>query len=111
VATDIVARGIDIDGISHVVNFDMPATPEEYVHRIGRTARAGASGSAISLLAGEETDNLRRIERTIGSALKLEDVEGFAYTDRIVPSAQRDITKTRTVWTSGRGRGRGRGRR
>src|SRR5262249_21940735 len=55
VATDIAARGIDVDGISHVVNFDLPNVPETYVHRIGRTARAGADGVAISLCGAEET--------------------------------------------------------
>ena len=55
VATDIAARGIDVDGISHVVNFDLPNVPETYVHRIGRTARAGAEGIAISLCDGDET--------------------------------------------------------
>ena len=64
VATDIAARGIDVDGISHVVNFDLPNVPETYVHRIGRTARAGAEGIAISLIAGgEEMGYLRDIER------------------------------------------------
>ena len=57
VATDIVARGIDVDGISHVINFDLPNVPEDYVHRIGRTARAGKSGIAISLYAPEEKDS------------------------------------------------------
>ena len=66
VATDVAARGIDIDGISHVVNFDMPIEPESYVHRIGRTARAGASGVAISFCTVEERRELRDIERLIG---------------------------------------------
>jgi len=65
VATDIAARGIDVDGISHVVNFDLPNVPETYVHRIGRTARAGAEGVAISLCDGEETAFLRDIEKLI----------------------------------------------
>jgi ATP-dependent RNA helicase RhlE len=65
VATDIAARGIDVDGVSHVVNFDLPNVPESYVHRIGRTARAGASGRAISLCAPEERASLRDIERLI----------------------------------------------
>ena len=65
VATDIAARGIDIDGVSHVINFDLPHVPESYVHRIGRTARAGAEGSAIALCAGDERSLLRDIERTI----------------------------------------------
>jgi ATP-dependent RNA helicase RhlE len=74
VATDIAARGIDVDGISHVVNFDLPNVPETYVHRIGRTARAGAEGIAISLIAGgEDMGYLRDIERLIRIALPRED--------------------------------------
>jgi superfamily II DNA/RNA helicase len=74
VATDIAARGIDVDGISHVVNFDLPNVPETYVHRIGRTARAGADGTAISLIAGgEEMAYLRDIEKLIRIALPRED--------------------------------------
>jgi ATP-dependent RNA helicase RhlE len=74
VATDIAARGIDVDGISHVVNFDLPNVPETYVHRIGRTARAGADGIAISLIAGaEEMGYLRDIERLIRITLPRED--------------------------------------
>jgi superfamily II DNA/RNA helicase len=69
VATDIAARGIDVDGISHVVNFDLPNEPETYVHRIGRTARAGAAGIAISLCAGEEIPYLRAIEKLIRLAI------------------------------------------
>jgi len=65
VATDIAARGIDIDGVSHVINFDLPHVPESYVHRIGRTARAGAEGHAIALCASDERSLLRDIERTI----------------------------------------------
>jgi ATP-dependent RNA helicase RhlE len=65
VATDIAARGIDIDGISHVVNYDLPHVPESYVHRIGRTARAGAAGTAIAFCDHEERGLLRDIERTI----------------------------------------------
>ena len=74
VATDIAARGIDVDGISHVVNFDLPNVPETYVHRIGRTARAGAEGIAISLIAGgEDIGYLRDIERLIRISLPRED--------------------------------------
>jgi ATP-dependent RNA helicase RhlE len=65
VATDIAARGIDVDGVSHVVNFDLPNVPETYVHRIGRTARAGAEGVAISLCDSEEVAFLRDIEKLI----------------------------------------------
>ena len=66
VATDIAARGIDIDGISHVVNFEVPNVPEQYVHRIGRTARAGRTGLAVSFVAEDERYYLRDIEKTIG---------------------------------------------
>jgi len=66
VATDLAARGLDVVGISHVVNFDLPQTPEDYVHRIGRTARAEASGLASSFAAPEDTDRLRAIERHLG---------------------------------------------
>ena len=73
VATDIAARGIDVDGISHVVNFDLPNIPETYVHRIGRTARAGAAGIAISLCDAEETAFLRDIEKLIRKSIPMTD--------------------------------------
>ncbi len=73
VATDIAARGIDIDAVSHVVNFELPNVPEAYVHRIGRTARAGASGHAISLVDVNERGLLRTIEKLIGTQLLPED--------------------------------------
>ncbi|QHQ34123.1 DEAD/DEAH box helicase [Algicella marina] len=69
VATDIAARGIDVPGVSHVINFDVPNVPEQYVHRIGRTARAGREGIAISYIAGDEQAYLRDIERTTGMPL------------------------------------------
>ena len=73
VATDIAARGIDIDQVSHVVNYEMPDVPESYVHRIGRTARAGAAGIAISLVDGEERTQLRDIERLTRQTIAAED--------------------------------------
>jgi superfamily II DNA/RNA helicase len=73
VATDIAARGIDVDGVSHVVNFDLPNLPETYVHRIGRTARAGAEGVAISLCDGEEVAFLRDIEKLIRMTIPVSD--------------------------------------
>jgi superfamily II DNA/RNA helicase len=76
VATDIAARGIDVDGISHVVNFDIPNIPETYVHRIGRTARAGAEGIAISLCDGEERAFLRDIEKLIRMSIPASDQRG-----------------------------------
>ena len=71
VATDVAARGIDVDGITHVINFELPNEPESYVHRIGRTARAGASGVAISFCDAEERGYLRDIERTISQTVKV----------------------------------------
>jgi ATP-dependent RNA helicase RhlE len=71
VATDIAARGIDVTGISHVINFDLPAQPEDYVHRIGRTARAGASGVAISFCDAAEHGTLRAIERMTGTVINI----------------------------------------
>jgi ATP-dependent RNA helicase RhlE len=73
VATDIAARGIDVAGVTHVVQYDLPDTPESYVHRIGRTARAGASGEAIALCAADEIDKLRAVERLIRQAIPAED--------------------------------------
>ncbi|MEX2219607.1 MAG: DEAD/DEAH box helicase [Phycisphaerales bacterium] len=71
VATDVAARGLDVDGITHVVNFDLPMEPEAYVHRIGRTGRAGAAGIALSFCDGEERANLRDIERLLGKKIEV----------------------------------------
>jgi ATP-dependent RNA helicase RhlE len=75
VATDVAARGIDIDGVTHVINYDMPAEPESYVHRIGRTGRAGADGTAIAFCTADERDKLRAIEKLIGQQLRIENPE------------------------------------
>lgn len=77
VATDIAARGIDIDQLPHVVNYELPNVPEDYVHRIGRTGRAGNEGEAVSLVCAEEADYLRNIERLIKSSIPQKTVEGF----------------------------------
>jgi len=77
VATDIAARGIDIVELPHVVNFDLPHVPEDYVHRIGRTGRAGADGAAVSLVCAEESKQLRDIERLIKKTLEREVIAGF----------------------------------
>jgi ATP-dependent RNA helicase RhlE len=77
VATDIAARGLDIEQLPHVVNFDIPNVPEDYVHRIGRTGRAGAVGEAISLVSSEERGSLRDIERLIKRSIPSSFVEGF----------------------------------
>ncbi len=77
VATDIAARGIDIDQLPHVVNFELPNVPEDYVHRIGRTGRAGMKGEAVSLVCIDEHDLLRAIERFTKSSIKKVDIEAF----------------------------------
>ncbi|MGC9452591.1 MAG: DEAD/DEAH box helicase [Oceanipulchritudo sp.] len=79
VATDIVARGIDISGVSHVVNYDIPLHPEDYVHRIGRTGRAERSGDAVTLLTAGELQYLRAIERFIGREIPQRKLESFPY--------------------------------
>ena len=87
VATDIAARGLDISNVSHVINFDLPESPETYVHRIGRTARAGAEGAAISFCAGDERNLLKQIERLTKHSIHVEPAwEGFEPTE----SASRD---------------------
>jgi ATP-dependent RNA helicase RhlE len=77
IATDIAARGIDIDQLPVVINFELPMVPEDYVHRIGRTGRAGAEGQAISLVCSEESGQLRDIQRVIGRDIEQEVIAGF----------------------------------
>jgi ATP-dependent RNA helicase RhlE len=79
VATDIAARGIDVDGISHVVNYDFPMHVEDYIHRIGRTGRANAIGDAISFVTSEDNAELRALERFIGRGIVRKLAEGFDY--------------------------------
>ncbi|MEO8081009.1 MAG: helicase-related protein, partial [Caldimonas sp.] len=102
VATDIAARGIDIDQLPHVVNFDMPNVPEDYVHRIGRTGRAGSPGEAISLVSVDENGFLRDIERLTRFEIPKEVVPGFA-----PPAHERPepIVLGRMVIGEGAGRG------
>jgi ATP-dependent RNA helicase RhlE len=108
VATDIAARGIDIDQLPHVVNFEMPNVPEDYVHRIGRTGRAGSPGEAISLVSVDENGFLRDIERLIKHEIPKEIVPGFA-----PPAHERPepIVLGRMVIGEGAGRGGARPRR
>ncbi|HJR02525.1 MAG TPA: DEAD/DEAH box helicase, partial [Methylomirabilota bacterium] len=82
VATDIAARGIDIDALSHVINFDVPGMPDEYIHRVGRTARAEAVGDALTLVSPDEEGDLRGIERAVGSRFTRAQLPGFDYTKR-----------------------------
>lgn len=83
VATDIAARGIDIDQLPHVINFDLPDVPEDYVHRIGRTARAGAEGEAISLVCADQMKQLKAIERVLKTNLTRTAVPGFEPRERL----------------------------
>jgi ATP-dependent RNA helicase RhlE len=102
VATDVVARGIDVDNISHVINFDIPTNPEDYVHRIGRTARAGASGIAVSLLTAEDVHELVAIERLIGATIERHDLPHFEYEKRnILESSQVQPRAGKLVWNGG----------
>ncbi|HEX4265790.1 MAG TPA: DEAD/DEAH box helicase [Verrucomicrobiae bacterium] len=86
VATDIAARGIDVDGISHVVNYDFPMHVEDYVHRIGRTGRAHAVGDAISFVTPEDHAELRALERFIGRGIVRKKAEGFNYSTAAAPA-------------------------
>jgi ATP-dependent RNA helicase RhlE len=79
VATDIAARGIDVDGISHVINFDTPPAAEDYIHRIGRTGRADATGDALTFVSRDEQNNVRKIERHIRKRLSVMKYPGFDY--------------------------------
>jgi ATP-dependent RNA helicase RhlB len=86
VATDVAARGLHIDGVSHVINYDLPQDPEDYVHRIGRTARAGASGDAISLCCETWVYSLPEIETAIGMRIpQMPDAEKLMPPDYIKP--------------------------
>ena len=94
VATDIAARGIDVTGLSHVVNFDVPPAAEDYIHRVGRTARAEAVGDAVTLVSPAEEADLRSIERAVGTRIPRVTLPGFDYTSRPaerleIPLAQR----------------------
>jgi ATP-dependent RNA helicase RhlE len=110
VATDIAARGIDVDGISHVINYDLPNIPESYVHRIGRTARAGAAGAAISFCDVEEAAFLRDIEKLIRMAIPATD-RRTGRPARPAASAQAQHSSAEHAKGNGSGRGPKRSRR
>ena len=88
VATDVAQRGLDIDGISHVINYDVPQHPDDYVHRIGRTGRAGASGTAITFVTPGEIALLREIERVLGYRLPRTTLEGYESILALEPPAK-----------------------
>ena len=101
VATDIAARGIDVDGISHVVNYDFPMHVEDYIHRIGRTGRANAIGDAISFVTSEDQGELRALERFIGRGIVRKRAEGFNYSQSAPAPSPDDRGERR--FSSGRG--------
>ena len=110
VATDIAARGIDVSGISHVINFDVPNTPEAYTHRIGRTGRAELEGVACTFVTGEDLGWVRATERMIGSSIQRREVPGFETgVENEEPASKKPSNRSRP---SGHARGarRGRGR-
>ena len=87
VATDIAARGLDVESISHVINYDMPDTADAYIHRIGRTGRAQRTGDAFTLVTDEDKDMIRSLERIMGNPIKRETLDGFNYTAAAPPKS------------------------
>jgi ATP-dependent RNA helicase RhlE len=100
IATDIAARGIDVDGISHVINFDFPPQPEDYVHRIGRTGRAQAIGDAISFATHEDADSLKRLERFLGRGIARKKLEGVVAAAAAPASAGAPQDRAKGPWRS-----------
>ena len=109
VATDVMSRGIDIQGIDAVINFDVPLDPEDYVHRIGRTGRAGAAGQAFTFMGPDEVTPLREIEYFTKALIPTWDLPGFSYdVGRIMLQDSRSSTKTtRSMFSGSRPRGKG----
>ena len=107
VATDIAARGLDIDDLPHVVNYELPHVPEDYVHRIGRTGRAGREGSAVSLVDREEVNLLSAIERVIKRRIERVEVEGFTGLHAMPGDSELDQSDERPPRGNPRGSGRG----
>ncbi len=106
VATDIAARGIDVEALSHVVNFDVPSVPEDYIHRVGRTARAEATGDAFTFVAPNEVADLERIERAIAKRLPRITVPGFDYSRRPTERLELPLQERLAAMRAARGRGR-----
>ena len=109
VATDVMSRGIDIQGIDAVINFDVPLDPEDYVHRIGRTGRAGAAGQAFTFMGPDEVTPLREIEYFTKALIPSWDLPGFSYdSGRIMLQDSRSTSKTtRSMFSGSRSRGKG----
>lgn len=109
VATDVMSRGIDVQGIDAVINFDVPLDPEDYVHRIGRTGRAGAAGQAFTFMGPDEVTPLREIEYFTKALIPTWDLPGFSYdAGRIMLQDSRSTTKTtRSMFSGSKSRGKG----
>jgi ATP-dependent RNA helicase RhlB len=110
VATDVAARGLHIDAVTHVFNYDLPDDAEDYVHRIGRTGRAGQSGVAISFACEKYALNLPAIEQYIQKAIPVTDYDRSALLDDVTPPKPRRRRTPNNRNTSRRGNGRGRGK-
>ncbi len=104
VATDIAARGIDVEGLTHVINFDVPAYPEDYIHRIGRTGRAEATGDAITFVSRDEAEHLTKIEKFINRRFKPMLVDGFRYAKPVVREMKAPPQQTGGITKSPMGR-------
>ncbi|MXP65750.1 DEAD/DEAH box helicase [Roseomonas sp. M0104] len=109
VATDIASRGIDVDGVTHVFQFDLPDTPEAYVHRIGRTARAGASGEAVAFCAPDELVKLKAVEKLIAMRIPAEDRRSEAARAEAATAAPKPAPRGRGGRPQGAGRPQGQG--
>ena len=115
VATDVAARGIDIEALSHVVNFDVPNVPDDYIHRVGRTARAGSEGDALTFVASHEGRDLRNIERAVGKRIPTRTLAGFDYDQKPaerfeIPVGER-LAEMRTRRSQDRARSRAKAQR
>ena len=95
VATDIAARGIDVEALGHVVNFDVPNVPEDYIHRVGRTARAELTGEAFTLVSPEEEDDFGKIESAVGARIERVRIDGFDYDQR--PDAPLEVPRAERI--------------
>jgi ATP-dependent RNA helicase RhlE len=106
VATDIAARGIDVEALSHVINFDVPNSPEDYVHRVGRTGRVELTGDAFLFVSPEEEDDVRRIERVLGTRLPRVTLSGFDYTRTSTEKLEIPLGQRLALMRAQRARGR-----
>jgi ATP-dependent RNA helicase DeaD len=97
VATDVVGRGIDVTSISHIINYDIPQSSDDYVHRVGRTGRMGREGVAYTFVTTEEGGELTRIEILINRLLKRDEIEGFTAVATVAPAANFDAAAPKAV--------------